>query len=940
MDTLASPLVITKLQVPATRPRLVPRAHLIERLTPKANTGLILVCAPAGYGKTTLLAAWAQAFRQNGGAVAWYALDSSDDDPIPFGSYLVASLMEALGPITELAHIAQLLRSSPETDLQRILPVIINAAAASSHECWLILDDYHLIGAPAVHSAIAFLLEHLPENLHIAIGSRSDPPLPMARLRARGRLLEVRAADLRFTADETARFLNDIMQLDLPPEAVSALEARTEGWVAGLQLAVVAMQLPRLSKSGKSDKESVITSFTGSHRYLVEYLLEEVVNRQPEQVQSFLLSTSILERLCAPLCDAILGAAILGESSGSEAILEHLEQANLFLVALDDQGYWYRYHHLFRDFLQTRLQKTQPERAASLHRLASAWYAASGLLREGAQHALQARDWEFAAAFVEQHSFTLLLHSELSTMYEWCSAFPEEVMRRHPMLCILQCWALVFSFRRQNRERVEERLGQAEQVIAGLEDRQMASDLREHAAVVRSFLAMAPDPTADPREQLALAQNMLGAFAEGEPGQFSGLLTIGYAQMALHDAGAARQTLEAARQMALRGGLFFGVAESTFHLARLAHSQGLLTRAAELCRQGQADIASMLDHPEQELPALGCLYIALGCVLLEQDRLEEAERDLLHGLEMIGWGMNPYYLLTAYLGLYRLHEIQGRSAEALDSLTRLEEAWPDVTFCTRGLRVAHALRKKPEDPGALAEAAAWRQTFSLTPGEDAPPPGMGPFGAAEAYYQAYLAWARTQIAAGNAQAALSYLAQQLDLASTYSLTNRVIELSLLEALAWQAQGEDSRARAALERALAAAQPEGYLRIFDQGAALTRLLVEAAHLGISQEYIQRILAVILAPRTPGIEQEGAAALASTAVRSTQAPGLDSGEHISERELEVLRLMAGGASNHEIAEQLVITVGTVKSHINHILVKLDAHNRTEAVARARGFGLIDI
>ena len=940
METQASPLVVTKIRAPVMRPRLLPRAHLIEQLTPQANTGLILVCAPAGYGKTTLLAAWAQSFKQNGGAVAWYALDPGDDDPVPFGAYLVASLLQALGPIPELAHMAQLLRASPEVDLQRVLPAIINTTTASNRECMLILDDYHLIGAPAIHSAIAFLLERLPENMRLAIGSRADPPLPLARLRARGRLLEIRAADLRFTADETAQFLNDIMQLDLPPEAVSALEARTEGWVAGLQLAVVAMQLPQ---PGLQDKESIITSFTGSHRYLVEYLLEEVVNRQPEQVQSFLLSTSILERLCAPLCAAIIGAAIIGaaipgEPSGSEAILAHLEQANLFLVALDEQGCWYRYHHLFRDFLYSRLQKTQPERATSLHRLASAWYAASGLLREGAQHAFQTRDWEFAAAFVEQHSFTLLLHSDLSTMYEWCSAFPEEVMQRHPMLCILQCWALVFSFRRQNQSRVEERLGQAEQVIAGLEDPQMAHDLREHAAVVRSFLAMAPDPTADPREQLALAQKMLGAFAEGEAGQFSGLLTIGYTQLALHDADAARQTLEAARQVALRGGLFFGMAESTFHLARLAHSQGHLNRAAELCRQGQADIASMLNHPEQELPALGCLYIALGCVLLEQDRLEEAEQDLLHGLDLIGWGMNPYYLMTAYLALYRLREIQSRSAEGLDFLARLEEAWPDITFCMRGLRVVHALRTDPEDPGARAEAVAWRMTLNLIPGEDAPPPGMGPFGAAEAYYQAYLAWARTQVAAGDVQAALTYLQQQLDLVSTHGLTNRLIELSLLEALAWRAQGEQDRARAALERALAAGQPEGYLRIFDQGTALTRLLVEATQQGICPEYIHRILSVIHATKTPGAGRQGDSA--QPGASPTQATWLDSGEHISERELEVLRHMARGASNQEIAEQLVITVGTVKSHINHILVKLDAHNRTEAVARARGLGLIDI
>ncbi len=934
MEALASPLVLTKLRVPAARPRNVPRARLVDLLTPENGAGLILVCAPAGYGKTTLLVEWAQSLLKKGVAVAWYALDPSDDDPLPFSSYLIASFLQALGPITELTQIAQLVRSSPEIELQRILPAVINAVLSSGRECVLILDDYHLISAPPIHSAMAFLLEHLPENLRIAIGSRSDPPLPLARLRARGQLLEIRAASLRFTTDETTQFLNEVMRLELSPKGVTALEERTEGWVAGLQLAA-------LSLSGRADKERFIVSFTGSHHYLVEYLMEEVVNRQPEEVQSFLLSTSILERMSAPLCNAILGDTILGRTSQSETILKQLEQANLFVVALDDQTYWYRYHPLFRDFLQTRLHKTQPERINALHRAACTWLTANGFLREAAGHAFQTQDWEYAAALVEQHGVSMMMHSEISTMYEWCAAFPEEVMRVHPALCLFQSNALALGYRRQNRGRIEERLQQVEQAAAALEDKPLGHLLIGQAAATRTFLtAMTQDPAVDPREQFALAQRALDLLSEDDPARSAITLTIGYAHMALHDAQAGYQAMEEARQLALTCHNYFGVVEATFHQARLAHNQGQLRRAVEICRQGQADIAALLAHPEQELPALGCLDIALGCVLLEQAQLDAAEQHLLHGLDLIGWGMNPYYLMTAYVALFRLREIQGRPAEAVEYLTRLEETLPDIAFCTRGLWVMHALRTAPEDPATLAEATAWCQTFSFSPSQDAPPPGMGPFGAAEAYYVAYLAWVCAQIAIGKAPAVRSYLEQQLDLASTHGLTNRVIELSLLEAQAGRAQGDNERTWAALERALMAAQPEGYVSIFDQGAALTQLFVEASNRGISRDYIGRILAAVAMPTTLDMGREGDAALSGVAARSAPAPGLEFVEPLSERELEVLRLMARGASNHEIAKQLVITVGTVKSHINHILVKLDAHNRTEAVARARGLGWLEI
>lgn len=911
MDLPISPIVLTKLRVPVARERTIARARLTDLLAAPNDAGLILVCAPAGYGKTTLLAEWAQSLLKNGAAVIWYSLDPGDDDPIPFKAYLIASFIQALGPIPELTQLAQRLRAAPEMDLKYVLTTIINTILSGERECVLILDDYHLISVAAIHNALAYLCEHRPANLRIALGSRSDPPLPLARLRARGQMLEIRTANLRFKMDETTCFLNELMQLNLSPESVAALEQRTEGWVTGLQLA-------GLSLTGRPDKEQRIVAFSGSHRYLVEYLMEEVVRRQPDAIQTFLMSTAILERLCAPLCDQILkeDASVSGDS---QAVLEYLESTNLFLVPMDEERTWYRYHHLFRDFLLARLTKSQAERIPTLHRAACEWLAEQALLREAARHAFQTRDWEYAAAFVEQHSFTLIIHSEIATIYEWCSTFPEEVMQRHPMLCLQQGLALAYNFQRKNRTRIEARLHQVEQVLAVLEDQQLASGLGDLSGVVRTFMAFAPDPLADPHELLAIARSMVAAYQEGDPSQFSGLLLNGYAYLALQDAQAAGHALETARQIAVREHLYFGIVETSFNLARLAHSQGQLRRAAEICRQGQADIAAPLPN----LPALGSLDIALGCIFMEQDQLDEAERCLQLGLERMGAGMNPMYLMVAYTALFRLCEIQNRSAEALKYLDHLEAAWPDISFCTDGLWVLHLLRSASHDPATLAKAEHWCLSASFN--DETPLPGLGPLGAAEVYYLARLAWVRAQIALGKAAATRTYLEQQLKLASARDLNQRVIELSLLDALVSHSEGNLERAHAALERALSLAQPEGYLRVFDQGPALTQLLAQTAQQGSFKEYSRQILAAIGAA-------EGRA-------QGQPAQALY-GETLSERELEVLHLIARGASNQEIADRLVITVGTVKSHINHILAKLDARNRTEAVARARELGLLEI
>jgi LuxR family maltose regulon positive regulatory protein len=631
--------------------------------------------------------------------------------------------------------------------------------------------------------------------------------------------------------------------------------------------------------------------------------------------------------MCAALCDYILG-----EGSHSQTILEGLDQANLFVVPLDDHGYWYRYHHLFRDFLQTRLIKSHPELVPSFHRQASEWLAEHNFLPEAAQHAFQTQDWDYAASFVERYSFTMIIYSEIATINAWCSAFPEEVMASHPLLCLHQCWAWVFSFSRQNHAKVERRLQQVDRIMAGMEDKHQVHALIEQAGVIRTFLNMAPDPSSNPRKQLEEAQNMLEYYPQGDTGQFSALLTCSYANLALNDAQAANKTLEAARQTALNGQLYFGIVESTFHMARLMHSQGNLRRSTDICRQTRAEVGALLARPEQELPAIGCLDIALGCEELEQDHLVAAEKHLLNGLDMIGRGSNPYYLMTAFVALFRLCEVQDRSAQAFGYLARLEEIWPDIAFFIRSLRITHALRTSPTDPITLAQASAWSQEFSLSLSDDFPIPGMGPFGAAEVYYLSRLAWMRVQIALGNPRAARSNLVPLLEISSANGLMNRVIELSLIEALAMQAENDNQNAIKSLERALAAGQPEGYIRSFDHGADLTKLLIQAGDSGHCPDYIHRILAAIRQPKPLSPSEP------DTALRASRLPGGSMPEHLSDRELEILLLMAQGATNQAIADQLVITVGTVKSHINHILGKLDAHNRTEAVARARRLNLV--
>jgi LuxR family transcriptional regulator, maltose regulon positive regulatory protein len=921
VERSSSQLIQTKFGVPKQRWHVIERRRLIEQVTADPGIILTLVSAPAGYGKSTLLAALSQALAENGTKMAWYALDASDNDPNLFGSYLLASLGAALHIERALAPASRLIQSSAECNIEKILSWIINAVDSTDQKCWLVLDDYHYITAPAVHSALTFLLDHLPKNMQVIMGSRSDPPLPLARLRARGQLAEIRAADLRFTAAEAGRFLNETMHLELAPEAVAEIETRTEGWVTGLQLAALSM-------TGKSAQSGLVSRFGGSNRYLVEYLLQEVLGQQRPDIQEFLMSTSVLERLCGPLCDALTQ-----RQSGSEAILHQLEQANIFMVPLDGEGYWYRYHHLWRDFLRARLEQSEPERAPQLHRAASEWYNGQHLLREAVTQALETRDWDYAADLVEQHGMTVFRRSEIAILHEWCGHFSEEVFGRHPLLCILQGWALSLTYRQENRPLVEVRLQQAQEAAAAMEDKARGLRINGQAALVRLALCLIPDPATSPEQIIALAERTLELLPGDESGRSLATSATGYAYLALQNGTLARQALEEYRRLSLTGGFYYGVAAASFHLANLAYYEGQLERAAEIGRQEQAHIAAISGNPEPELPAVGSLYIIQGCIRLEENRLDEAERELRRGLELIGWTNNPYTLLIAGIALFRLREIQGRESEAWQYLEDIETTWPDIAFCTRGLKLGQLMQRKPEDPATREQAANWIRQFKLSFGPNRALPGIGPFGGAQAYYLASLIWVQAQIVVGQPAETLYYLERQQKVAEAQGLTLRRIELSLAEAQASQALGDERRAMAALGRALRLAEPAGCLRIFDQGPALRRLLEEAARRGIAREYIARIRQALAA--TPG---PGASPATNSLTSTISSEARSDLEILSERELEVLRLMAGGATNQELADHLVVSVGTIKSHVNHILGKLDVHNRLEAVARARQAGLL--
>ena len=897
------PLLATKLHVPRPRTQMVPRAHLVERLQQGAERALTLISAPAGFGKTTLLAQWLAA---SGMPVAWLSLEPEDNDPTCFLSYVITALqtLDAQIGTTALALLRTPQPPSPET----VLAVLTNdLVECGGGDLALVLDDYHVITADPIHRGMTFLLEHLPPQMHLILATRADPPLPLARLRAQGQLSEVRATDLRFATAEASAFLQAVMGLDLPPEAIATLESRTEGWIAGLQLAALSLQ-------GRTDISGFLAAFTGTHRYVLDYLSDEVLARQSAGVQSFLLHTSILERLSGPLCDAVTG------QEGSQAMLEALDRANLFVVALDDERSWYRYHHLFAQALRSHLQQAEPMLVPELHNRASAWYEQQDMPIEAVQHALAVPNAERAARLIEPIALPITLNGQISTVLGWMNALPEALVRTHPFLCVYYARLLVFT----NQLKVAEaHLREAEQsaqkmpaeqariiqgwvlgtraVIAGI-----SGDIPHAISLARQALDLLPEAEVIPRAGAIVATAL--AY------QVSGDVTL-----------TTEQEVAAADALILPTGNLFAAVSSITLLARLHVMQGRLRQAAATFER----VVQVVPRPEvlQSMYTSFYYYSALGDLLRERNDLDAAERYLAQGMALVNGTLplEPPVAMLGYTTLARLQQARGNTREALatlDSLKRLAEQRHFAFHLVAQGEAAWALLELAQ--GNLAAAIRWADASGLS-AEDA-----------ELSYpreSEYLALARVRIAQGRDDPAVPFLQDVLHLldrllqdAEPKARMGSVLEILVLRALALEAQEYRTEALSALERALVLAEPEGYIRLFvDEGAPMLSLLRHAQARGIVPRYVATLLAAFGEPLVLYLPLH--AARPDSLV-----------EPLTEREREVLRLLLEGASNREIAQRLFLSVNTVKRHVYNLCGKLGVQSRTQAIIRARALNLL--
>jgi LuxR family transcriptional regulator, maltose regulon positive regulatory protein len=901
-----SPLLLaTKLQVPRTSARLISRTHISHRLQQGLDRLLTLILAPAGFGKTTSLCAWIQ---QEDLRVAWVSLDAGDNDATQFWTYVFTALN---GTYHDLARTSLAMLQAPRPPaLDTILRDALNMLASQTEDIILVLDDYHYITDPAIHKSLATLMEHPPTQLHLYLTTRHEPPLPLARLRAYDLINMIRAGDLRFRLDEAATFLLDVMEVQLSTEDVMALAERTDGWAAGLHLAGVSLQ-------DHPDPSRFVATFGGSHRHIMAYFGDEVLAAQPTEVQTFLLQTSILDRMCGPLCDAIT------EKNDSQAMLARLEQANLFLVSLDDEGYWYRYYHPFADMLRHRLQQDFPGLVPELHHRAALWLEAQGGIFEAIDHLFAIPNYEAAAQLLQRAARKMLIRGESNALLRMLDRLPEPIIQAYPHLGLEQARAYFFF---GQLEMAEQRINEIEQSLEALPREVILSNehkifLREIAAGRATLAAMRGDPAT----AIVYAQTALQDLPKEEAFiQDSIQLPLGIAYMLKGELGTADRTLaEAAR---------LGLATSNIAIAAIAMSirslvfmqQGRLHESAKLCRH----IIHLTETQGGAAPSLaGDGYVGLGGVLYEWNDLVESKLAVEKGIAIGKQWANLQDQIEGFIQLAFLYQAQGAPEAANEAFQQAEHFYEEAAQTNRvvpwlppyltGSRVRLALRQNQQDV-----ARRWAEGRGL----DIP---YTPHSEQHLQEYEYLTFARLLIAQGNSNDALLLLENALQSATSEERAGSLIEIYLLQALAFQAQGIYAPALEALRQSLSLAMPEGYIRLYlDEGARSRALHIRLREQSTKGNALRRYIDIILR----AFEQ------------STTDPSLHQSspvltETLSTREREVLRLMAQGKSNQEIAHHLVVAVSTVKTHIHHLFAKLQSEDRLQAITRARELGFLE-
>lgn len=882
-------LLTTKLYFPTIRHNWVSRPRLVRRLKKDLSGPLTLIAAPAGYGKTALMSEW----HDTAGSqipVAWISLDANDNYLTRFWFYLISAL-DAIQP--DMVTDPLVMLETPQMpSIESLLTLLINDIFTFSIDLILALDDLHVITDPEIFQSLNFLLEHMPPNLHLVLLTRADPPLTLSRLRAKGQLAEIRAHELRFSVEETTEFLNEVMKLKLSADEIVSLEARTEGWIAGLQLAALSIQ-------GQEDAANIISTFGGGSHYIVDFLVEEVLNRQPEHIRKFLLQTSILERLSGPLCAMVSG------QTNTTATLQLLEQNNLFVFPLDGESYWYRYHQLFADVMRNRLRQKYPDQLPELHNRAAKWLEKNSFLSEAIQHTINAKNYEYTARLIEQYAVFLLQRGELKTLLKLIDSI-ESFIQTHPWLAIYRAWALTYT---GQLEQVEKMLQTAERYLSQQEISKDSMNLEGNIAAIRAYNAAI---NAEAVKTIGFARQALDSLPENNVSIRSIVSFIeGGAHLLNNDIAKALDAWE----MAERGGkltsnLYLAVSAVSAQ-ADIITGQGKLHHAMRKYNEA-LQLATRADG--RLLPIAARALAGLGSVYYEWNDLEVASQHAQQCIKLSQlWG-NPDTWIAGYVLLARIQLAQGDlsgAEQAIQEAETLKESHDLRPGSAR--RIDSALISLWLAQGKLDRARGWIMDKGIIHDDRATIRDT----------RDCIGFSRILLAQSKYDEVLETVRRHLEMIENSEHCGQTIDLLLIQALAFQAKGEDSQAYEILQRALNLAESEGYVRLFiDHGERLGVLLQKASAHPTCPQYAFKLLSRFNNP--------------PSGTMGTQQLVYD---QLSAREKEVLELIARGKTNQEIADELVIALGTVKRHVYNIYSKLGVKSRTECLAQARELHLLE-
>ena len=888
-------LLLTKFYVPAVRSEQVSRPRLNDMLNSGMGKKLILVSAPAGYGKTTLVSKW---LRETGTPCAWLSLDIEDNSPVRFLQYILGSVQTAIPDMG--GNMPGMLQSAQPAQYENLVNNLVNELASLSGPFVLVLDDFHMINDKAVLNIVNYFLEHLPDQKVLVLLTRIDPPLPLSRLRVRNQLVDIRADQLRFTRDETAAFLNNVMGLSLSSNDLAAIEARTEGWIASLQLAALSMQ-------SREDIHGFVSAFTGSHHYVMDYLLEEVLRVQSETVSTFLLRTSVLEQMCGALCESVVGTDTGGPPDG-QAMLETLEKMNLFVIPLDDERRWYRYHHLFADVLSKRLEQQYPRLLPELHQRASEWFEQNGLIPEAIRHALTAGDQDRVIQLIEQNGPLLLIGGELTNLSNWIKAVESRSLT-HPWIHIMKAWLFILTGK---LERAEEVFQTAEKLISSLEADKEFKVMQGAIATGRSYRSFM---NGDNKQTAIFARQAVEYLTDVDliSRSIRSIATalLGEASLMNGELVEARQACTEAKQIGQAAGDVHVVIIVNCALGRIFMEQGLLHQAAEI----HSETLQIGTRPDgKKLVSTGEAYAEFSQVSYEWNDLETAKEHVHHCLALCSSSGQETFQAIGSIMLARLELVQGNTETAIENMNIAEKLMKEHHFAFKyTVWVKCALVRLWLAQDSLEQASRIVQESSIKPHDEIP------------YLREpeFLALLRLLLARGDYDTALALSKRLLQKAEAGKRTGRVIEVLILQALTYQGMKDMDQALAVLKRALSLAKTERYIRTFiDEGEPMVRLLHLAKSRQIETEYVAELLSAI----------EGAEGTTKPLPKPLTEP-------LTSREMEVLKLIGAGYSNQDIAEKLIISFTTVKRHISNIYTKLDVNSRTQAVAIGKELKLLE-